>query len=52
MKTLLVRVSNADLNALENLLYCQLKPREKTAAEKKVKKLWRALVGAWDKKVR
>lgn len=49
MKTLKVRISNGQLNALEDLLYCVLKPWQQRDAEQKARKLWHSLVIAWDK---
>lgn len=49
MKTLKVLVANRQLNALKDLLYCELNPRQKRDAEREVKKLWHGLVVAWDK---
>lgn len=49
MKSLKVRVSNDQLNALEDLLYCVLNRRQQRDAEQKAKKLWHTLVVAWDK---
>lgn len=47
-KVIQVELNNSDLNALEDLLYCILTPRDKRNAEEKAKRLWNALVGAWD----
>ena len=47
MKTLKIRVANAELNALEDLLYCVLNKRQERDARKKVCKLWNRLVSAW-----
>lgn len=49
MKTMKVRVTNRQLNALEDLLYCELKPCQKRNLEGEVKNLWKALVTAWDR---
>jgi hypothetical protein len=48
MKTLKIRVANADLNALEDLLYCVLNKRQERDAHKRACKLWNRLVSAWD----
>lgn len=49
MKLLKVRVANPELDALEDLLYCVLSKRKERNARKKVSRLWRKLVCAWDK---
>lgn len=47
-KLLRVELNNTDLNALEDLLYCDLTPRHKRLAQGKAKRLWHILVTAWD----
>lgn len=47
-KLLQVELNNADLNALEDLLYCALAPKDRRLAKEKAKRLWHVLVTAWD----
>lgn len=47
-KVIQIEINNSDLNALEDILYCILTPREKRDAEERVKRLWNTLVEAWD----
>jgi transcriptional regulator with XRE-family HTH domain len=47
-KVIQVELNNSDLNALEDLLYCILTPKERRLAEEKAKRIWNALVVAWD----
>ena len=49
-KKITVTLKNKQLNALEDLLYCNLNPMKKIKYTKRVKKLWTRLVNAYDKK--
>ena len=48
-KKITLTVKNKHLDALEDLLYAELTEDQKTKYETQVKKLWTALVKAWDK---
>ncbi|MEO8148307.1 MAG: hypothetical protein ABI723_11745 [Bacteroidia bacterium] len=48
-KTIKVEIQNKHLDALEDLLYCELNEKQTEAAKKHVKKLWQSLVEAYDK---
>lgn len=48
-KKITVTVKNMHLDTLENLLYCELTDEQKIKYTKQVKKLWTALVKAYDK---
>ena len=45
-----ITVSELELNALEDLLYVDLTPEERTILEKIVERLWRRLVRTVDRK--
>ena len=47
-KRLVVEVHNKQLDALEDLLHCELTKRQVENRRKEVKKLWQALVSAYD----
>ncbi len=47
-KTITVSIENKQLDALEDLLFAELTDSEKTTTLKSVKKLWLALVEAYD----
>lgn len=47
-----VELNNTDMNALEDILYCRLNPRDRKLAEEKVRRLWKALVTAWDEPIK
>lgn len=49
-KKITVTVKNKQLDALEDLLYCELTDEQKIKQTKQAKKLWAALVKAYDKK--
>lgn len=46
----MVTIKNKHLDALENLLYCELTQKKKIKYSKQAKKLWTTLVKAYDKK--
>ena len=47
-KTIIVSIENRQLDALEDLLFAELNDGDKTKATKIAKKLWLALVEAYD----
>lgn len=49
-KKISVTVKNKHLDALEDLLYCELTDEQKVKYKKQAKKLWTAIVKAYDKK--
>lgn len=49
-KKITITVKNKHLDALEDLLYCNLTEDKKEKYSKQVKKLWTVLVKAYDKK--
>ena len=49
-KKITVTVKNIHLDALEDLLYCELTDDQKIKYTKQAKKLWTSLVKAYDKK--
>ena len=49
-KKITVVVKNKQLDALEDLLYCELTDEQKEKSIKDAKKLWKLLVKAYDKK--
>ena len=49
-KKITVIVKNKQLDALEDLLYCELTDEQKEKSIKNAKKLWTLLVKAYDKK--
>lgn len=52
MRTLKIKVSSKELNALEDLLFCDLKPGDKRRIDRTVRELWNRLISAWGKPVR
>lgn len=48
-KKITLTVKNKHLDALEDLLYAELTEVQKEKYTKQTKKLWTALVKAWDK---
>ncbi len=49
-KIIIVTVKNKHLDALEDLLYCELTDEQKVKYTKQAKKLWTTLVKAYNKK--
>ncbi|MBA3674450.1 MAG: hypothetical protein H0W75_05750 [Chitinophagaceae bacterium] len=49
-KKIIITVKNKHLDALEDLLYSELTDEQKMKSAKKSKKLWTALVKAFEKK--
>jgi hypothetical protein len=49
-KKIKVKIKNKHLNALEDLLFCNLSKSKEEKYIKKSKKLWTTLVKAYDKK--
>lgn len=49
-KKITVKVKNKQLDTLEDLLFAELTDEETTRKKEQVKKLWAALVKAYDKK--
>ncbi len=49
-KKITVRVKNKHLDALEDLLFSENTEEQKIKYTNQAKKLWKALVEAWDKK--
>lgn len=47
-KLITVKIQNKQLDALEDLLFCELSKTEKEKAIKDAKKLWQVLVEAFD----
>jgi transcriptional regulator with XRE-family HTH domain len=47
-KVIQAEINNSDLNALEDILHCVLTPKNRRIAEEKARRLWNALVTAWD----
>ena len=48
MRKITLKVSNKELNALEDLLFCKLEKRDYTRAHRESNRLWHKLVRAWD----
>ena len=48
-KKIIVVIKNKHLNALEDLLYCELTDVKNEKCTKQAKKLWRTLIKAYDK---
>ena len=48
-KTITVKVENEWLNAMEDWIFCELSEEETEKSRKEMRKLWQALVDAYDK---
>ncbi len=49
-RNIIVTIKNKHLDALEDLLYCELTQKKKVKYSKQAKKLWVTLVKAYNKK--